>query len=432
MTAHQGDGSIHQGDGSVRVLYVRDEEGGEYGLDSLAAASDVAVDTPADPDAALSGATDERVDCVVWDDGGDPAPFVRAVRDRRAMLPCIVVGTDDVDLGRVVTAGATDVLPAATIRDDPDLLVERVERAVTDAAGEYAGRDGAHLPSLTATVETVDAALLVANAAGRVDHVNGALASLAGVSGDDVRGERVGELARRGRLDDEDGDALDAAVRALPESEHDRRDLTVSFEDGTTAECRLRTLPPGRAVSGTVVTVRDVTAIAERRRRLDALDDALRALAAATDRETVCATAVEAAAELLDLPLCGIWRHDEDAGRLQPVAATAPVHDELGGLPHVRQGDGLAWDAFASGEPAAYEDIRTREGLYDLETSARSELVLPLDTRGLLLAGALTPTEFDRERVQVATAFATAVATALKRVEASGVEPAAERSRGKH
>lgn len=432
MTAHQGDGSVHRRDGTIRVLYVRDEEGGGFGLDSLAAANDVAVDTPADPDAALTDVTDERVDCVVWADDGDPTPFVRGVRERRAVLPCVVVGPDDVDLGRVVTAGATDVLPATTIRNDPELLVERVERAVTDAAGEYAGRDGASLPSLTATVEIVDAALLVANAVGRVVHANGALASLAGVSGDDVRGERVEELARRGRLDDEDGDALDAAVRALPESEHDRRDLTVSFEDGTTAECRLRALPPGRAVSGTVVTVRDVSAVAERRRQLDALDDALRALAAATDRGTVCATAVEAAAELLDLPLCGIWRHDEDAGRLQPVAATAPVHDELGGLPYVRQGDGLAWDAFASGEPAAYEDIRTREGLYDRETSARSELVLPLGARGLLLAGSLTPTEFDREHVQVATAFATAVAAALKRVEATGVESATERPRGKH
>ncbi|MFC6730849.1 GAF domain-containing protein, partial [Natronoarchaeum mannanilyticum] len=209
------------------------------------------------------------------------------------------------------------------------------------------------------------------------------------------------------------------AAAAVREGKASERRFSVYFEgaDGRrVGDVQLVPLPVDGA-DGTVGVIRDVTEREEYDRIVTALHDVSRRLFGADDEDEICAIAVEAAANLLDLELSGVWLLDEERNRLDPVAATARTHDEIGGLPHFAENEGLIWDVFRSGDAARYDDLREVDGVYNPGTPIRSELIVPIDDRGVLMAGEFRTDQFDDTDLELAGILASNVEAALDRTD---------------
>ena len=167
-----------------------------------------------------------------------------------------------------------------------------------------------------------------------------------------------------------------------------------------------------------LATVRDIHDRKDRTRALDRLNAASRDLMSAPSEEAVATIASDAATEILHLPLNGVHLYDGDADALEAVAWSDPVSAVFDGRPPaIRRGEGLAWQAFASGDPASYANVAEADAVMNPETPFRSELYLPLGSYGLLVIGSRTPDDFDESDAALARVLAANVEAALERVE---------------
>jgi len=268
-------------------------------------------------------------------------------------------------------------------------------------------------------VEAVHDAVVTFDADGTVTSANQAAEGLFGADRRALVGTRVDGLAAETQLDADGAAAFaDAAADVREGAAGDRR-FSVSFEgaDGRrVGDVQLVPLPVDGA-DGTVGVIRDVTEREEYDRIVTALHDVSRRLFAADDSDEICAIAVEAAANLLDLELSGIWLLDGERNRLDPVAATARTHDEIGGLPHFAENEGLIWDVFRSGDARRYDDLREVAGVYNPETPVRSELIVPIGDHGVLMAGEFRTGQFDDTDRELAGILAANVEAALDRTD---------------
>lgn len=126
----------------------------------------------------------------------------------------------------------------------------------------------------------------------------------------------------------------------------------------------------------------------------------------------IAASAVRVTRSVLERPLVGVWIYDVDADLFPPCETTAEASDLLGDPP-VIAGNPPMWQAYETGDIYAAADI-TRDG--GSATPIRSELVVPFDDRGVLLAGSTEPREFETEDLTFATALQAMVSTAMDRV----------------
>ena len=157
--------------------------------------------------------------------------------------------------------------------------------------------------------------------------------------------------------------------------------------------------------------------ISERRayeRTLRALQTRSQQLMRARDREEIAQTAVDAAQEVLDLPVSSVYLYDETSDVLRPTAHTPAVLEHVGEPPVFEDGDSLAWRAFESGEPEHYEDPASTETL-NRDTAMGAELIFPLGEAGVLIAGRPDPGEFDSRTVELAKVLAASVEAAMER-----------------
>jgi signal transduction histidine kinase len=166
--------------------------------------------------------------------------------------------------------------------------------------------------------------------------------------------------------------------------------------------------------------VRDVSDQHRYERSLETLRETTRDLMSAEDPESVAEVAVQAAARALDLPLSAVFLHDETREVLEPTAATEAARETFAEIPtFTGEADSLAWRAFESGEPQRYEDPDTAERLYNESTAASAELIVPLETHGVLVTGYVERRGFDEEQVRLFHTLAATVTTALDRVESA-------------
>ena len=153
-------------------------------------------------------------------------------------------------------------------------------------------------------------------------------------------------------------------------------------------------------------------------RALRELHSATRQLMAATDRETVATLASETASSVLGLDLNGVHFYDEVTDQLVPVAWSDAVESIFEGAPpSIPAREGLAGEAYQSGEPASYDDVREAAGVLDEETPFRSELYLPLGDFGVCIVGSTAVDDFDSTDEALARVLAANVEAALGRVE---------------
>lgn len=216
----------------------------------------------------------------------------------------------------------------------------------------------------------------------------------------------------------DDHDRVRAALESQPEGEYDE-EYRIERPDGSIRWIRDRAVPV-RNEEGEVRRVagiaEDITGHKKRERVLTGLQEATATLLRATSDEEIADIALRAASETLQLSLVSVYFFDETAGELRPVARTPDTDEVIGELPTFTGPRSLAWAAFTDGEPRVYDDVRTRERVYDPETPVRSELVVPLGDHGVLLAGDTSTGAFDDVDVEFAELLATNAAAALDRV----------------
>ncbi|AZQ16078.1 PAS domain S-box protein [Halorubrum sp. PV6] len=212
-------------------------------------------------------------------------------------------------------------------------------------------------------------------------------------------------------IDQED---LRAQLAATETGERFRVGTEFQRQDGLTVPVEVHVVRLDLADSDRFVALsRDITSQKEREQRLQALHGTMYELLAAESREEIAEIGVEAAREIigLDANVCNLYDADRDV--LVPVSSTSEVDDLIGSPPTFPHGDGIAWRAFEQGEAQAIDDIRTDPDIFNPETLIRSELHLPLDDHGILIAGSPTVAAFDEEDLVLGKLLAKGIVVAL-------------------
>jgi PAS domain S-box-containing protein len=161
-----------------------------------------------------------------------------------------------------------------------------------------------------------------------------------------------------------------------------------------------------------IALLRDVTETRRREQTLDSLHDATRQLTTADTRQAACRTAVDAAANVLGFPLVAVSLYDEESGTLEPVAATDAFEALPVEPPRVTPDSGVLWQAYVEGDPVWGLD---RGAVFDRETAASPELLIPLGTHGVMLVCAREG-EVDAEDRELAHVLAATLEAGLNHV----------------
>lgn len=135
-----------------------------------------------------------------------------------------------------------------------------------------------------------------------------------------------------------------------------------------------------------------------------------------TDTE-IARTIVDVATDVLDIAGIGIYRYDEWAEKLLPVAYTESLEEILGSIPQFSPGEGVAWRVYTSQEPAVYDDVRTDEDIYNPGTPIRRELIYPLGEYGVLIAGDTEIGPFPNLTIEILEILAATAQSALHRAD---------------
>ncbi len=360
-----------------------------------------------DPEAVHDGgAVDGQPDCVVVDGrelGTDCVDVVAAYADRRPDLPVVLLvdGTPGV-AADALAAGATETLPRRIAEDDPGVFAEQLLAAVER---ERARRGFGEI------FESVSDGLVVHDPeTGEIRDVNGRYCEMTGHDREELVGEGL-RLVVAEESSDTYERALDRIERArtegpqLFEFEGERKDGTRFVGEVNLSVVDLR----GR--EQVLASVRDVTGRRRRERMIEALHGATERLQEAETTEEACRRTVEAARDVLELPLTACWLHregDDERAHLDPVAATDPVEEFGPGA--FRPGD-VEYEAFREGELLVYDP-----GERFPENPLDAAVMLPLGEHGLLGAGKPGVSGYDEFVVDAARTLAGHVRTALDRV----------------
>ncbi|WP_408958723.1 PAS domain-containing protein [Natrinema sp. 74] len=270
-----------------------------------------------------------------------------------------------------------------------------------------------------AVVEAVRDAVVTLDRNREIVTVNGATESILDVDRSALVGDHVETLTELAGIADEDAVEIGRAITDVDIGTAARCQLELPYTgpDGDDRMGEFRFVPIEDDVATVAVVVRDVTDRHEYDRVVTSLHEVTRWLLESDDPEEICAIAVHAGSDLLDLPISGVWLLEEEQGYLEPVAGTAGAHDEFGGLPRFNPGEGLVWDVFEAGEIELFDDLETVDGLYNRNTPLRSEIIAPIGAHGVLMTGSFAPDWFDETDVDLISTLVENTRAALDRAE---------------
>jgi len=166
--------------------------------------------------------------------------------------------------------------------------------------------------------------------------------------------------------------------------------------------------------TGASVVFVDVTEEKHRQTALRRLHEVTREMLAAESEQEVADLVCEATGDILDMPLNGVHLYDESTGALEPVAQSAVSREVIGQAPALD--GGIAWEAFERGEVRAYRDVRDAPDVFNDETPARSEIVVPLDEFGVFIVSSDETGAFDASDEQLARVLGANATAALRQV----------------
>lgn len=174
-------------------------------------------------------------------------------------------------------------------------------------------------------------------------------------------------------------------------------------------------------ITNAVAQYRTETELRESERRyertLTTLHETTRDLMRAETKAEIYRAAVETAREILDVAVAAAYAFEPTAGALERATSTRRS-PELGDLAETfERGEGLIWEAFSEGDSAYYEDVSREDGTDTAETVGRSELIVPLGTHGVLVAGTEDVDGFDETMTELLHILAANTEAALDRAE---------------
>ncbi|QSW98597.1 PAS domain-containing protein [Haloterrigena alkaliphila] len=270
-----------------------------------------------------------------------------------------------------------------------------------------------------AVIEAINDAVVTLDRTREIVTVNGATESALGVDRTELVGEHVETLTQRAGIADDHAVEIGRAITDVDVGNADERTLEVPFTDadGRDRVGEFRFVPIEDDIATVAGVIRDVTDRQEYERVVTSLHEVTRWLLESDDPEEICAIAVHAGSDLLDLPISGVWLLAEEQGYLDPVAGTAGAHDEFGGLPRFNPGEGLVWDVFESGTVERFDDLRTVDEIYNPDTPIRSEIIAPIGTHGVLMTGSLEAHRFGETDVDLISTLVENTRAALDRAD---------------
>ncbi|RQG95889.1 PAS domain-containing sensor histidine kinase [Natrarchaeobius chitinivorans] len=268
-----------------------------------------------------------------------------------------------------------------------------------------------------AVVEAVHDGIATLDRNREIVTVNTAMEEFLGSDRDELVGEHVEIVPELAAIDDDDAIEIGRAITDVDIGTAETRTVEAPFTDadGTDRMGEFRFVPIEDDTATVAVVVRDVTDQYEYERIAASLHEITRWLLESDDRQEICAIAVHAGSDLLDLPISGVWLLEQEQGYLEPVAGTAGAHDEFGGLPRFHPNEGLVWEVFEAGDVERFDDLEAVDGLYNPETPIRSEIIAPIGTHGVIMTGSLEPHQFDETDVELVSTLAENTRAALDR-----------------
>ena len=246
-----------------------------------------------------------------------------------------------------------------------------------------------------------------------VRRVNGAFEETFGYDAETVVGEPLDEF-----IVPEGAEAEASGINdRIAEGEPVEREVTRRTADGE-RDFLLRAIPFDVGEGAwTYGVYTDITERKQRECRLSALHEATRELMDATSRAEVAETCIEAANSVLGLEVVSLYELTDGRSTLSPMVSTEGAERLFGNLPEFEQGEGLAWRVFESGKPLITDDVRSEPEVYNDETAARSELILPIGERYLFMAASTEVGAFDETDRTLAKVLASNVEAAMERAE---------------
>ncbi|MEF8840863.1 MAG: PAS domain S-box protein [Haloarculaceae archaeon] len=233
-----------------------------------------------------------------------------------------------------------------------------------------------------------------------------------GVPSETVVGKNPREL-----IGEEGGTRIEANYRRCVEGRE-----TITYEEelelptgSKVWQTKLSPVVIGGDVTQVVGIGRDVTEQREREETLETFHDTTRELVSAGSRREASDLAVTAAERVLGFPLVSVHLYDEEAGTLEPVAATGTLESVLDVLPSYDPGESLPWQVFVDGETVRTSEVERSPGVYGRAVSD-PDVVLSLGSHGVMLVGA-PDREFDAETIELAQILAATLQAALGHVQ---------------
>ncbi|UHQ95105.1 hybrid sensor histidine kinase/response regulator [Haloterrigena alkaliphila] len=397
---------------TVHILHVDDEPGFADMTARFLEREDnrFSVETATTVTEGLDYLAETAVDCVISDyemPGQSGIEFLRAVREEYSDLPFILFtgkGSEDV-ASEAISVGVTDYLQKSRGNEQYTILANRILNAVERRHAER--KQQRQLDA----IETAQEGISILDADGKYIYVNQAYADFYQYAPAELIGEHWETL-----YPDDDIPAIEEEVMATVDEYGYWHGTTTGLRaDGTTftEDHILSTTKSGELVC----TVRDIDEQKERERAIHELHNGSQKILQADTAEDVADITTEALRDILDMPLSGVWFADEEGEILRPVTWTEQATELIGDHSSISLGDGLAWEAFESGEARHYNDVSTVAGRLNQDTAIRSEIILPLGDHGVLTIGSTTVNAFDDGDLSLAQTLAAHTQIALDRLE---------------
>jgi len=405
-------------DGPLRVLCVTGETAHGEAVRAALEDDDLRVTTAPAVDAALESLSDTPADCLVTVHDlpdGTGAELIETLTGRHPNLTAVLYADrpDDAVAVEANRAGADAYIPHRPADDTTELLVTRVRSLAATARDRR--RQGRTIQRLESLVAAAPISIIEFDRDGVVQRWSPGAERMFGWSAEEVVGGPLPIIPEGER------ETYCERLQRVLDGETIRREETRRrTKSGQAVDLLLSVVPVASAAgepTGVLAVFEDITPQKRVERQLRALQRTARELNVARSIPTVGEVAVEAAADILEFDMTGLWRYDARQEALVPVAMTERSFEIVDEQPRFEPGESLAWQAFEDGELRVYDDLTDVPGRQNPDTEIGSEIIVPLGEQGVLITGAMTPREFSDRDVDLFRVLGANTEAAMARAE---------------